>query len=74
MVIPVILSVLDKAYSIYLCQITLHCGEVCNPEEILEMIKFKPGRIGHGTCIHPKLGGTDDTWSALCTSKIPVGE
>ncbi|XP_063823875.1 adenosine deaminase-like protein isoform X1 [Ostrinia nubilalis] len=53
-------------------KITLHCGEVCNPEEIIEMLKFKPDRIGHGTCIHPRFGGTNDTWSALCASKIPV--
>ncbi|KAJ8726830.1 hypothetical protein PYW08_015227 [Mythimna loreyi] len=53
-------------------KITLHCGEVCNPEEILEMLKFKPDRLGHGTCIHPNYGGTEETWSTLCELKIPV--
>ncbi|XP_004927971.1 adenosine deaminase-like protein [Bombyx mori] len=53
-------------------KVTLHCGEVCNPEEVLEMLNFKPERIGHGVCIHPKYGGTEETWIALCQSKIPV--
>ncbi|XP_026745954.1 adenosine deaminase-like protein [Trichoplusia ni] len=53
-------------------KVTLHCGEVCNPKEVLEMLKFKPDRIGHGVCIHPKYGGTDETWTTLCKLKIPV--
>ncbi|XP_030037615.2 adenosine deaminase-like protein [Manduca sexta] len=53
-------------------KITLHCGEVCNPKEVLEMIMYKPDRIGHGTCIHPKYGGTDEAWKKLCELKIPV--
>ncbi|XP_017775223.1 PREDICTED: adenosine deaminase-like protein [Nicrophorus vespilloides] len=32
-------------------KITLHCGEVDNEQEILEMLKFSPDRIGHGTFI-----------------------
>ncbi|KOB66875.1 Adenosine deaminase-like protein [Operophtera brumata] len=52
--------------------VTLHCGEVCNPEEVLQMLKYKPDRIGHGVCIHPQYGGTDETWSLLCQMKIPV--
>ncbi|XP_047989712.1 adenosine deaminase-like protein [Leguminivora glycinivorella] len=53
-------------------KITLHCGEICNPAEILEMLAWKPDRIGHGTMIHPRLGGTTETWEALCQLKIPV--
>uniref|UniRef100_A0A2A4JSQ8 Adenosine deaminase domain-containing protein n=1 Tax=Heliothis virescens TaxID=7102 RepID=A0A2A4JSQ8_HELVI len=53
-------------------KVTLHCGEVCNPEEVMEMLKFNPNRIGHGICIHPKYGGTKETWSTLCKLKIPV--
>ncbi|KAJ2938822.1 hypothetical protein O0L34_g18446 [Tuta absoluta] len=53
-------------------KVTLHCGEVVNPDEIKEMLAFKPNRIGHGTCIHPQYGGTDDTWATLCKTKIPV--
>lgn len=54
-------------------KVTLHCAEIRNPVEILQMLHFKPDRIGHGTCIHPKFGGTDDTWETLCKSGIPVG-
>lgn len=53
-------------------KVSLHCGEVCNPQEVLEMLKFKPDRIGHGICIHPKYGGSDETWAKLCELKIPV--
>lgn len=55
-------------------QITLHCGEVCNPTEVEKMLLFKPERIGHAICIHPKFGGNDDIWSLLCDLKIPVGK
>ncbi|CAH0397343.1 unnamed protein product [Chilo suppressalis] len=53
-------------------KITLHCGEVCNPEEIICMLNFKPDRIGHGTCIHPNHGGTENTWASLFKTKTPV--
>ncbi|CAB3229187.1 unnamed protein product [Arctia plantaginis] len=53
-------------------KVSLHCGEVCNPQEVLDMLNFKPDRIGHGTCIHPRFGGTDETWTKLCELKIPV--
>ncbi|XP_075972675.1 adenosine deaminase-like protein [Anticarsia gemmatalis] len=53
-------------------KISLHCGEVCNPQEVMDMLKFKPDRIGHGICIHPNYGGTDETWAKLCELKIPV--
>ncbi|XP_049865026.1 adenosine deaminase-like protein [Pectinophora gossypiella] len=53
-------------------KVTLHCGEVFNPSEVQEMLEFKPERIGHGTCIHPKYRGTDETWVNLCKSRIPV--
>lgn len=53
-------------------KITLHCGEVFNPQEVLEMLQFKPDRIGHGVCIHPRYGGTDETWKILCDTKLPV--
>lgn len=53
-------------------KVSLHCGEVCNPAEVMEMLKFKPDRLGHGTCIHPKYGGTEETWATLCQLKIPV--
>ncbi|KAM3968318.1 adenosine deaminase-like protein [Aphomia sociella] len=53
-------------------KVTLHCGEICNPKEVLEMIEFNPDRIGHGICIHPSYGGTDEIWTKLCKSPIPI--
>ncbi|XP_045763621.1 adenosine deaminase-like protein [Maniola jurtina] len=53
-------------------KITLHCGEICNPKEVIEMLNFKPERIGHGVCIHPQFGGNDETWELLCKSQMPV--
>ncbi|KAI8439978.1 hypothetical protein MSG28_001427 [Choristoneura fumiferana] len=53
-------------------KVTLHCGEICNPKEVMQMLDFKPERIGHGTFIHPRLGGTVETWDALSKLKVPV--
>lgn len=53
---------------------TLHCGEICNSQEVLEMLKFRPDRIGHGVCIHQRYGGNDATWELLCKLQIPVGK
>lgn len=46
--------------------ITLHCGEVPNPKEILAMLDFLPRRIGHACCFE------DGEWEKLKSSKIPV--
>ncbi|XP_041972711.1 adenosine deaminase-like protein isoform X2 [Aricia agestis] len=53
-------------------KVTLHCGEISNPNEVMDMLNFKPDRIGHGVCIHPLYGGNDVTWQLLCKSAIPV--
>lgn len=58
----------------YIHQVTLHCGEIPNQQEITEMLKFRPERIGHGVCIHPNYGGNEEIWQLLCKSQIPVGE
>ncbi|XP_050215219.1 N6-mAMP deaminase isoform X2 [Mercurialis annua] len=47
--------------------ITLHCGEVPNREEEIQMmLDFLPDRIGHACCFG------DDDWIKLKSSKIPV--
>uniref|UniRef100_A0A7N0SWC9 Adenosine deaminase domain-containing protein n=1 Tax=Kalanchoe fedtschenkoi TaxID=63787 RepID=A0A7N0SWC9_KALFE len=46
--------------------ITLHCGEVYNPDEVRAMLDFSPHRIGHA-CLFE-----DDAWTKLKSSKIPV--
>lgn len=53
--------------------ITLHCGEVKNNYEVLNMLNFKPDRIGHGTCIHFNYGGSTKTWDLYKSLEIPVG-
>lgn len=46
--------------------ITLHCGEVPNPEEIQAMLEFRPHRIGHACCFG------EEHWQQLKAFKIPV--
>lgn len=36
-------------------QLALHCAEVANEEEIIEMLNFGMDRLGHGTFIDGKL-------------------
>ncbi|CAA0826528.1 adenosine/AMP deaminase family protein [Striga hermonthica] len=46
--------------------VTLHCGEVPNPDEIHSMLVFLPRRIGHACCFE------DDHWELLKRLQIPV--
>ncbi|PIN21147.1 Adenine deaminase/adenosine deaminase [Handroanthus impetiginosus] len=46
--------------------VTLHCGEVPNPDEIHAMLDFLPSRIGHACCFE------DEEWKLLKNLKIPV--
>ena len=48
--------------------ITLHCGEVCNKQEELHMLRFKPERLGH--CVWTVRD--DALWSKLKALKIPI--
>lgn len=55
-------------------QLALHCAEVKNDEEVCEILKFKPDRIGHGTCIHPQYNGNEANWMLYKEMKIPLGK
>ncbi|KAL5578880.1 hypothetical protein UlMin_011322 [Ulmus minor] len=46
--------------------LTLHCGEVPNPEEIRAMLDFLPQRIGHACCFE------EEEWKKLKLFNIPV--
>lgn len=39
-----------------------------------DILKFKPNRLGHCTCIHPSLQGSKQLFDMLLESKIPVGK
>ncbi|KAF4526768.1 hypothetical protein B566_EDAN012306 [Ephemera danica] len=52
--------------------IVIHCGEVTNEEEVMVILKFGPDRLGHATCVHPSLGGSETQWNALLKSNIPL--
>lgn len=52
--------------------LTIHLAEVPNEKEVEEFLKFGPHRIGHGTCIHPSLDGSDNLWNLLKESRVPV--
>lgn len=41
---------------------------------IIDILKFKPNRLGHCTCIHPSLQGSKQLFDMLLESKIPVGK
>lgn len=45
-----------------------------NEEEVDAILRFKPDRLGHGTCIHPVFGGSEKLYDLLLQSQIPVGK
>ncbi|XP_076237196.1 adenosine deaminase-like protein [Calliopsis andreniformis] len=65
------LELLKKARTAGL-KITAHCAEVPNVIEIEDILEFQPDRLGHCTCIHPSLQGSDRLFNMLLNSKIPV--
>ena len=48
--------------------------QVPNETETIDILKFKPDRLGHCTCIHPTLQGSSKLFNLLLDSKIPVGK
>lgn len=54
-------------------KLSLHCAEVKNDEEVKEIFNLEPDQIGHGTCIHPNFGGSEELWELYCKKRIPVG-
>uniref|UniRef100_A0A0C9RAC4 Adal-a protein n=1 Tax=Fopius arisanus TaxID=64838 RepID=A0A0C9RAC4_9HYME len=53
-------------------KIAAHCAEVPNEEEVVDILNFKPDRLGHCTNIHPNLKGTQKIYRMLLDSRIPV--
>ena len=66
----------------------IHLAEVPNHEETKAVLATSPDRIGeiiitagltsiiclegHGTCIHPSLGGSEELWQQLLLVRCPV--
>ncbi|XP_012286451.1 adenosine deaminase-like protein [Orussus abietinus] len=67
----VFIELLDKCRKVGL-KISAHCAEVPNEIEVMDIINFKPDRLGHCTCVHPNLGGSQLLFDMLLRSKIPV--
>ncbi|XP_012530473.1 adenosine deaminase-like protein [Monomorium pharaonis] len=65
------LELLEKCRKVGL-KITVHCAEISNEVETKDIIQFKPDRLGHCTCIHPNLQGSQQLFDMLLDSKIPV--
>ena len=38
------------------------------------LLNLIPDRIGHGTCIHPENGGSEDLVNIVEEHSIPIGE
>lgn len=53
-------------------KIAAHCAEISNETEITDILEFRPDRLGHCTCVHPTLQGTEKLFQMLLDSKIPV--
>ncbi|XP_070531272.1 N6-Methyl-AMP deaminase isoform X2 [Cardiocondyla obscurior] len=53
-------------------KIAAHCAEVPDEVETIDILNFKPDRLGHCTCIHPNLQGSQELFDTLLKSKIPV--
>ncbi|XP_015594706.1 adenosine deaminase-like protein isoform X2 [Cephus cinctus] len=65
------LELLEKSRKAGL-KITAHCAEVPNEIEIMDILNFKPDRLGHCTCIHPTLNGKEELFQRLIQSNIPI--
>ncbi|EFN89253.1 adenosine deaminase-like protein [Harpegnathos saltator] len=53
-------------------KIAAHCAEIPDEKETIDILKLKPDRLGHCTCIHPSLQGSEQLFDMLLQSKIPV--
>lgn len=65
------LKLLEKARMAGL-KVSAHCAEISNETETMDILEFKPDRLGHCTCIHPDLQGSARLFDALLDLKIPV--
>jgi len=55
-------------------KLALHIAEVPDVEDARVLLDLIPDRIGHGTCIHPENGGSDDLVKIVEEHSIPIGK
>lgn len=53
-------------------KLALHIAEVPNVEDARTLLDLIPGRVGHGTCLHPDNGGSQDLVNIVEKHGIPV--
>ncbi|KAJ8969335.1 hypothetical protein NQ317_014596 [Molorchus minor] len=51
---------------------TIHCAEIINNDEVMEILNFGPNRIGHATFLNPNYSGSIENWESYCKKKIPA--
>ena len=42
--------------------------------ETKTLLSCSPDRIGHGTFLHPDVGGTDEIIDIVLSKKVPIGK
>ncbi|XP_076877696.1 N6-Methyl-AMP deaminase [Brachyhypopomus gauderio] len=54
-------------------KLALHMSEVPSQKEESEiLLNLPPDRIGHGTFLHPEVGGSDSLQDKVCKQNIPI--
>uniref|UniRef100_A0A8B9L220 Adenosine deaminase domain-containing protein n=1 Tax=Astyanax mexicanus TaxID=7994 RepID=A0A8B9L220_ASTMX len=67
-----LLPALQKARNCGL-KLALHLSEIPSQKEESELLlDLPPDRIGHGTFLHPEVGGSDTLVDKVCKQKIPI--
>jgi len=51
---------------------SIHSAEILNESETIDVLRYKPDRIGHCTFIHPETGGTQHQLDELLRTQTPV--
>ncbi|XP_030752689.1 adenosine deaminase-like protein [Sitophilus oryzae] len=50
----------------------IHCAEIKNNTEVIDILNFKPERLGHGTFLHPNYTSNAEIWNLYTKLQIPV--
>ncbi|KAH3830226.1 adenosine deaminase-like protein isoform X2 [Dreissena polymorpha] len=53
-------------------KLALHLAEVPAPDETWKLLQLPPDRIGHGTCLQPEVGGTQQLVDFVTAKRIPL--